>query len=166
MYSTLWAQDLKLSVYSTPSMGRSDFGTAVGILLPGGIGDIEVGGFFEKNGYLGEGSDDDVSSMIAKDYTGIYTTIYLVGNEKIGFGVNMRGGAFDAEKFLITFAAVAEYYINPHLAVAASARFIDELPRIEGRLSINLSGKRNRTKRQEKYASAWSQYKNHSYRRF
>lgn len=154
MSASAWSQDIKLSMYSTPSSGRKEIGTAVGILLPGAIGDIEVGAFYERNGYL-NGEDSDAKNVVSKDYTGLYTTMYLVGNEKLSFGANIRGGYFDSEKFIITFAALAEYYVNPNVALGASVRFIDELPKIEGRMSFNLAGSRNRKSRHAKYAETW-----------
>lgn len=157
--ASAFSQDLKLSIYSTPTMGRSEIGGAAGVLLPGSIGDIEVGGFYERNGYLNNEATGDVKSVVEKDYAGVYTTLYLIGNEKLSFGANMRGGFFDADKFIITFAAVAEYYVNPNVALAASVRFIDELPKIEGRVSFNLAGNKNRLKRQDQYVHAWARAK-------
>ncbi|UXP33723.1 hypothetical protein N6H18_07125 [Reichenbachiella agarivorans] len=160
-----FGQDLKLSLYSMPSRGLGDIGTSMGFLLPGTIGDIEVGAYYERNRYLGknensENSDTSNSFTTSANYTGIYTTLYLLGTKNLVAGINARAGMVDTDKVVITFAAIAEYYVKENLALGVSARFISQLPVVEMKASLNLAGVAGRIKRQEKYAETKVFYQN------
>ncbi|PIB36468.1 hypothetical protein BFP72_14210 [Reichenbachiella sp. 5M10] len=165
-----FGQDLKLSIYNMPARGIKDTGTSVGFLLPGCIGDIEVGGYYERNSYFDKASSDSTDFIndrtSTSSYSGVYSTIYLLGSEKFVGGVNMRAGMVDAKKVVITFAAIAEYNVNENLSIGASARFISKLPVLEAKISTTIGTFGNRAKRQQKYKEAKEYYRSMRVKRF
>ncbi|UXP32120.1 hypothetical protein N6H18_17395 [Reichenbachiella agarivorans] len=151
--NNIFGQDLKLSVYSKPNRELSNMGTSIGLLLLGTIGDIEVGAFYEKNNQFNtQKVNTDINIQNSANYSGIYSTIYLLGTKNLVAGINMRAGMVNTDRVVITFAAVTEYYINHNISVGAAARFISKTPVIEAKLSLNLAGSKRRTQRQKKYA--------------
>lgn len=150
------AQDFKSSIYSSSS---EDMGVALTFLLKGTIGDIELGGYYETNSELAKKSENSKTEKQVNTFKGIYATIFLVGSEKINIGANMRLGLYNTEYVVATFAVTSEYYINNNVGIGLSALFVDELPKLEAKVTFNMAGSIKRLERQEKYKENKQFYK-------
>ncbi|MEO9851332.1 MAG: hypothetical protein ABJE80_01575 [Reichenbachiella sp.] len=145
---TTFSQTLKASLYSAFKL--SSRGATVGVQLPGFIGDIEFGAFYDSY----EGSyrtEQDFSDKTVTSTAGIYTTFSMVSVKNWDVSIGAKVGT-TGDGIVINPGLGLDYYVNNYFGVGLETKLEVMKPVIQGKLVFNVFGGQNRIARQSKYA--------------
>lgn len=151
-----FSQTLKMSVYSASKL--SSKGASFGVQLPGFIGDIELGTFYEtyttRYGSIEQGN----RSEIVTNTKGIYTSFSLVSVKKWDVNLGAKIGTAGAG-VVINPSLGADYYVNQFVAIGLETKLEVMKPVLQAKLIFNVFGAQNRLARQSKYAKNKAYFK-------
>ncbi|MEO9967827.1 MAG: hypothetical protein ABJF11_18690 [Reichenbachiella sp.] len=152
-----FSQTIKASLYSAEPSSHG--GASIGASLPGYIGDIGFGAFYEVTPALSNNTESNSHSIQYSNKKGMYASFSFVSVEKWDLYVIARvavvDGAFGVSNFL-----GAEHYINQFVSAGVEVKANIMKPMIQGKLSFCVFGAQNRVARQYKYSKRRAYYKN------
>lgn len=156
--TAVMAQELKMSTYTTVT--SVNVGTSLGVVLPGYIGDIELGGFYEKyNQSFRSLEPGYTGANPISNFKGIYSSFSLTGSNNMDLSLNLRIGVTDQKNTAIIPSLGLERYINSYTGVGVAALLTGSSPSLQVKLTFNPSGSGGRMHRQAEYSARRSYYR-------
>lgn len=150
---TIWSiaafsQTVKTSVYSPFKL--SGKGVSTGVQLPGFIGDMEFGAFFETHtvqyGNVEQGTLVEKTTHIK----GAYASFSVVSVRK--WDINLGAKLGTAGSGLVVSPNIGvDYYVSNYFGIGTEAKVEVMKPVLQAKLFFNIFGAQNRIARQSKY---------------
>lgn len=118
LYQTGSAQGIKISTYTEITQMSPKTGTAVGLVFPGYIGNIEVGGFYQTAAAILFNNESSTASRKSeKDFKGGYIAFSVMHKKKFEANLHVRVGTINNETFSIIPSLQGEYRVNKYLGI-------------------------------------------------
>ncbi|SMD36007.1 hypothetical protein SAMN04488029_2655 [Reichenbachiella faecimaris] len=152
------AQTLKTSVYSG-AKPRAISGVSIGVQLPGFIGDIEVGGFYETHSKFTTDSNGEESREVI-GAQGILASFSVASTRKLNVNFGTKIGLIRDGVFIHP-SLTAEYYLSDIVSVGVESRLANMTPAFQAKLSFYMFGAQDRKFRQAKYKARKESYRVH-----
>lgn len=149
MPDTSFSQTVKASIYS--ALKSQSKGTSMGIQLPGFIGDIEIGAFYESYANTIGNAEQSGSASSLVSTKGIYCSFSMVSTKNWDVNLATKIGTA-GEGVVINPSIGADYYINSFVGVGLETKLEVMKPVVQAKLIFNVFGAKNRLARQTKYA--------------
>lgn len=159
---TIWSiaafsQTVKTSIYSPFKL--SGKGAEVGVQLPGYIGDMEFGIFYEtftmEYGTVEEGTLEEKKTQIK----GVYATFSVLSVNKWDINLGAKLGTAGSGLVVSPNLGV-DYYVSNRFGIGTEAKLEMMKPVLQAKLIFNVFGAQNRIARQTKYKENKEHFRN------
>jgi hypothetical protein len=108
--SVAFSQSLKVSTYTEVTRVSPKVGTSIGIVLQGYAGNIEIGGFYQKNSVTSQ--TEYKSRMSEQNFKGIYGAFSFYNNDLVDLSFKVRTGTINDEIFAIVPSVHGEFSLT------------------------------------------------------
>lgn len=140
------AQELKLSTYIEKTKMSPKLGHSLGLVFPGYLGDMEVGGFYQKNMLVDHTESTSKRRVVEEQFYGFYMGISFIQREKVNVNFNVRTGLVNGSMLAITPSVFSDFMLSEALGFGLGLGMRNLQPTYTGRLILKLnnqSGGRN-----------------------
>ncbi len=136
------AQGLKGATYVEKTKMTLKMGHSVGVTLPGYLGDMEVGGFYQK-AMVDPGVESTRRKVIEEKFYGLYMGVSFLQTQRVNMNFNVRAGAVNDKYLVITPSVYSDVALTSFLAVGAGLGMRNLMPTYQARVTVKL-GNSNR----------------------
>jgi hypothetical protein len=128
------AQGIKISSYMEATYSTPKLGTSATILLPGYMGDYEIGGFYQKK--LDVIINDVNTKQIENTLYGFQVGAEFLHMRRFNVNFSIRVGLTDQSLLIILPSLGAEYMLTSIIGVGAGVSYRNFVPAFTGKLFI------------------------------
>ena len=143
------AQELKLSTYIEKTKMSPKLGHSLGLVFPGYLGDMEVGGFYQRNMLSHNMETTSKKQIIEEQFYGFYIGISFIQRQKVNVNFNLRTGLVNGSLLAITPSVFSDFMLSDALGFGLGLGMRNMQPTYTGRVILKLN----------------NNYGGHSYRR-
>ncbi|MEQ6118402.1 hypothetical protein, partial [Reichenbachiella sp. MALMAid0571] len=109
------AQELKLSTYIEKTKMSPKLGHSLGLVFPGYLGDMEVGGFYQRNMLSHNAETTSKKQIIEEQFYGFYMGISFIQRQKVNVNFNVRTGLVNGSLLAITPSVFSDFMLSDAL---------------------------------------------------
>lgn len=134
------AQQIRISTYTEVTVVSPKVGTFVGIVFPGYIGNIEIGGFYQQSSSLGFGTQEqERRGVFERNFKGLYTAFSMYHVKKLDVNLNVRVGTMNNESFSIIPTVQGDYQVSRYMSIGVGGGLRNFMPSFMAKVSILMS---------------------------
>ena len=133
------AQELKLSTYIEKTKMSPKLGHSLGLVFPGYLGDMEVGGFYQKNMLTNRVETTSKRVIMEEQFYGFYIGISFIQREKINVNFNLRAGLVNDSMLAITPSVFSDFMLSNALGFGLGLGMRNLQPTYTGRVILKLN---------------------------
>ncbi|MEQ9379212.1 MAG: hypothetical protein RIG68_28740 [Imperialibacter sp.] len=145
------AQGVKATSYIEKTKMSPKMGYSVGVVLPGYLGDMELGGFYQKA--MNEQGESTYRKIVEEKFYGMYLGVSFIQTERVNVSFKVRAGSVNDKFLLLTPSVFSDVMISRSLGFGFGLGMRNLQPTYTGRLVLKLSNSNQGLSR-------------HSYRRY
>ena len=133
------AQELKLTTYIEKTKMSPKLGHSLGVVFPGYLGDIEVGGFYQKNMLTNTAETTSKRVIMEEQFYGFYVGISFIQRDKINVNFNLRVGLVNESMLAITPSVFTDFMLSNALGFGLGVGMRNLQPTYTGRVILKLN---------------------------
>lgn len=132
------AQGVKVTSYIEKTKMSPKVGHSIGMVFPGYLGDMELGGFYQKS--MASNYEGSASSRIMEEkFFGFYIGVSFVQTKRLNLIFNLRTGSVNDEFLTITPSVFSDFMISKFLGVGVGMGMRNLQPTYSGRIILKMS---------------------------
>ena len=133
------AQELKLSTYIEKTKMSPKLGHSLGLVFPGYLGDMEVGGFYQRNMLTNTTESTSKRVIMEEQFYGFYIGISFIQREKVNVNFNLRAGLVNESMLAITPSVFTDFMLSNALGFGLGVGMRNLQPTYTGRVILKLN---------------------------
>ena len=133
------AQGIKGTSYIEKTKMSPKLGHSVGVVFPGYLGDMELGGFYQK-AMVSNNAESASKRVIEEKVYGFYIGISFIQSKRINVNFNLRTGSVNDQFLVITPSVFSDVMISKFLGIGLGVGMRNLQPTYSGRIILKMSG--------------------------
>ncbi|MEQ6119087.1 hypothetical protein [Reichenbachiella sp. MALMAid0571] len=132
-------QGIKATTYIEKTKMSPKLGHSIGVVFPSYLGDMELGGFYQKS--MTSNSGEYASNRLMEEkFYGFYIGISFIQTEHINVNFNLRTGTVNDKFLAITPSVFSDLMISRSLGIGVGLGMRNLQPTYSGRIILKMSG--------------------------
>ncbi len=133
------AQGIKATTYIEKTKMSPKLGHSVGVVFPSYLGDMELGGFYQKSmtSKIGEYNSN---RLMEEEFYGFYIGISFIQTERINVNFNLRTGSVNDRFLAITPSVFSDFMVSRFLGVGVGLGMRNLQPAYSGSIILKMTG--------------------------
>lgn len=130
-------QNLKISTYIEKTHLSPKFGTEIGLQLPGIIGPITVGGFYQKSSISAESEKNNLEEF---QFYGAFIQLPFLNRKRYNVNFEVRSGYINNNSFVIAPLLNTEFYLTENIGISLGCGMRSFMLTGVGKLVFRING--------------------------
>ena len=133
------AQGIKATTYIEKTKMSPKLGHSVGVVFPSYLGDMELGGFYQK-AMVSNNAEPAPNRVIEEKFYGFYIGISFIQTERVNVNFHLRSGSVNDQFLAITPSVFSDVMISRFLGIGMGIGMRNLQPTYSGRIILKMSG--------------------------
>ncbi|MEQ6119010.1 hypothetical protein [Reichenbachiella sp. MALMAid0571] len=133
------AQGIKATTYIEKTKMSPKLGHSIGVVFPSYLGDMELGGFYQKS-MISNSGEYASNRLMEEKFYGFYIGISFIQTERINVNFNLRTGTVNDKFLAITPSVFSDLMISKALGIGVGLGMRNLQPTYSGRIILKMSG--------------------------
>ncbi len=144
------AQGLKGTTYIEKTKMSPKMGHSLGVVLPGYLGDMELGGFYQK-AMTNPGVESTRRRIVEEKFYGMYMSVSFVQTQRLNMNFNIRAGAVNDRYLVITPSVYSDLMLTGSLGIGAGLGMRNLQPTYNARVLVKFNSPQRKNAYNYKY---------------